>query len=478
MPEPFARRLARVTSAVRLDALPVQTRDALRISIADTVGCAIGAARMAGGPDVARIARALGEDGPVPIVGTAGTAAAGAAAFANVALSRYLDFNDTCIGRRNPAHASDAILGLWGLAAQCGASGATLGAGIVAAYGTIAWLCEHCDILGRGWDTVTPLAVGATAGACRILELGDAATAHALGIAAVDNVTLIETRRGQISDWKGQASGSAVRKGLFAAQLAAAGVTGPLTGFDGRNGLFGQLGAAPDTLEVEARLWERVFECVHLKSAPVQYFAQGAVEIGERIGRRAGDAERVASIKVRTNAVLYRGTAADRARWRPSTRETADHSLPFCVAVPLMKGALRLQHFAPEVLADPALHAVMDRIEAVEDPELEAAYPQSLDVVAEVRLDDGVRFEERVGYPLGHVRRPMSPAQVLAKFTGLAGGAPDRAAPLWAAASEVIDRGEVLSALAQIAHGARVDDPHADEGPRLHPPRYREERET
>jgi 2-methylcitrate dehydratase len=449
----LAQQFAAMIVSTDAAAMPASSLDALRTSVTDTLGCAIGAARLPDAPDAKAFLAALAEPGQVPIIGGAGTAAPGAAAFVNGSLARYLDFNDTFIGARNPAHPSDVIMALLGLAHHLDAPGRRFAEAVAAGYATVEWINDHCTMMRRGWDLVTPIAIGTAAGAAKLLGLGVEETACAVGIAVVDNVTLFQTRVGEISQWKGLASGSAARKGLFAAQVAGAGATGPLTAFEGRNGLFAQLGCDADSNEVAADLWKAAPARVNLKAYPVQYFSQAAVEAGMVLHARGIAPERIAALHVRANSELIRGTAGDRSRWRPRTRETADHSLPFCLAVPILHGNLRLAHFDQETLDDPRLHALMEKIEIVADPELDQRYPASLDLIVSARLADGSSIDQCIPAPLGYATRPLTPGQAKDKFLGLAEGLPVPAQALWTTAWTLVDQTSVRPAFGLLAGG-------------------------
>jgi 2-methylcitrate dehydratase len=117
----------------------------------------------------------------------------------------------------------------------------------------------------------------------------------------------------------------------------------------------------------------------------------------------------------------------------PRTRETADHSLPYCTAVALVDGAVTADQFRPERLADPALLDLVARTSVVEDPDLTAGYPAGIPNRVRVTLDDGTVLECQVAFPPGHDKNPLTDAQLATKFRGLVEPAlgPGRATALW-----------------------------------------------
>ena len=108
-------------------------------------------------------------------------------------------------------------------------------------------------------------------------------------------------------------------------------------------------------------------------------------------------------------------------KWRPTSRETADHSLPYIVAVALADGEVTAEQFEPARIADPALLALVQRVKVQRHAELSARYPQAVGNIVTVRLRDGRTLGERVDYPRGHAQNPLSDAEVEAKFQALAG---------------------------------------------------------
>ncbi|HEY4700335.1 MAG TPA: hypothetical protein VIH64_00515, partial [Streptosporangiaceae bacterium] len=116
-------------------------------------------------------------------------------------------------------------------------------------------------------------------------------------------------------------------------------------------------------------------------------------------------------------------------QWAPSSRETADHSLPYLVAAALADGGITEHTFSPQRYQDPGLRALMLRIEFRDDPAYTAAFPGHLRGRIEVALNSGqvVRLER--SDPLGHHANPMSDDQLTSKFLGQTRGIlPDAAA--------------------------------------------------
>jgi 2-methylcitrate dehydratase len=159
------------------------------------------------------------------------------AAFVNGLLIRYLDYNDTYLSLE-PAHPSDNLAAVLAVGDMVKAGGPALITAAVLAYEIQCRLCDAASLRKHGFDHVTYGALSSCAAACKLLGLDAARTTHALRLAGVCNVALRQTRAGELSMWKGCAFANAARNGVFAALLAAEGMTGPAPIFEGEVGIM------------------------------------------------------------------------------------------------------------------------------------------------------------------------------------------------------------------------------------------------
>src|SRR5262249_26867070 len=150
--------------------------------------------------------------------------------------------------------------------------------------------------------------------------------ADAIAIAVTANVATRQTRAGELAMWKGCATAAAAKAGLFAAQLARAGMTGPTAAFEGRHGLFepgtgsfdfGALGGAGRLVAIERP---------NLKLFAAEYHAQAPLAAALAL-RNALRGDAIESIDVQIYAMAHSEIGSEPAKWDPQTRETADHSL-------------------------------------------------------------------------------------------------------------------------------------------------------
>lgn len=169
-----------------------------------------------------------------------------------------------------------------------------------------------------------------------------------------------------------------------------------------------------DSMGGEGKSGYRILD-TYIKHFPAEYHSQAAIEIMLEMRAAGLRAEEVETLTIHTFKAGVE-IIADREKWRPRTRETADHSLPYCAAAALFDGDISPAQFRPERIADPAIQSFLDRVQVMEDPALTARYPDGIPTRIEVRLKDGTRREMRRDYALGHPRNPMPDALVEAKF--------------------------------------------------------------
>jgi 2-methylcitrate dehydratase len=389
-------------------------------TLIDTLGCAAGAFDGEPAGVARRMASRAQGDPPARVLGAGQRTSMELAAFTNTVLVRYLDCNDT-YAARGTGHPSDMIPGVLAVADGHKADGRAVIPAITVAYEVFCRLADQVPL--KGWDQGMFAAIGAACGAGKILGLDRAAMGHAVSIAITTGVPLGVTRIGELSMWKGCATAAAIRTGVFAAGLAAEGMTGPGQPFEGRDGLWQHLG-------VEAPKWERFggqgepfrITGTSFKAYPSVIHTQGPIGLVLELRPQVAPAQ-IASVRVATYADAVRRTAAEAEKWDPRTRETADHSIPYLVAAALQDGAVTPATFAPSRIQDPALRPLIKKLTVVEEPEFTRRYPAESCTRIEVTTTDGRRVAAETSHPKGHYRNPMTDQEVERKFRGLASGA-------------------------------------------------------
>jgi len=321
------------------------------------------------------------------------------AAFVNSAMTRFLDMSDTRF-MAGVSHPADALPGLIAVAEAEGASGADLLLAIVIAYELQCRFVDVVPISHVGWDQ-TPVVAMATALACgRLMRLDREALGHALSLAITPSIALNQTRTGRISMWKGLAGPQGVRQGVFACYLAAAGMTGPEDIFEGKFGFWKQLFNQTYHLPLPIRLDNHVFavQQTMIKSFPIRFNCHVPVFAALELRKEAAVPE-IRSLVVETFHQAFGRWIELPEIWRPETRETADHSLPFCVAVALIDGAITPATFEAERYRDPDVLDLMGRTDIELSDAFAAAAPEVRSCRITATLADGrtVAVEKKLG---------------------------------------------------------------------------------
>ncbi len=383
----------------------------------DSVGC--GAGGFSSKPAVIARETVRGSNGKLvaSVYGQAERVLVDHAGFANATANRYLDFNDFGIS----GHPSDMIPALLGMTEAVGATGADAVTAIFLAY-EIATRFAAAVPPDGGWDQGIYCSLGIAAGQAKILKLDREKTAHALSLAAVPSLPLRTTRFGELSEWKAAATGHAAMTATFAVRLAAEGMTGPPDPFEGKDGLLERVWPSFDLDLAPAS--PSAIERASLKRHPACYWGQVPIDLAVELRERAPLAA-VAAIQVVTCRNAWRtigggrGDAAE--KWRPSTRETADHSMPFLMASALLDGQLTEAAFDTARLSDPKVLSVIDRITVVQRDDLTArAARDSCPTEVTFRLVGGEDVRACADVPRGHPANPMTDAEVTEKFMSLA----------------------------------------------------------
>jgi len=408
--------LARYVTSLRYEDLGPRGVQEAKRHLIDSLGCAMGGYRS----EPAVIARGVAPawSGPsARLLGEGRPTTPEAAAFANSVMIRFLDANDTYIARGS-GHPSDMLGALLAAAELGGASGKDLVLATVAGYEVFGAMADQVALRDRGWDQGVFVAPASAAGAGLLLGLSAAQLADAIAIAATANVATRQTRAGELAMWKGCATAAAAKAGLFAAQLARAGMTGPTAAFEGRHGLCEQVTGPFELGALGGRGRPFAIERTNFKFFAAEYHAQAPLAMALAL-RGKVRMEEIEAIEVQIYAMAYSEIGSEPAKWDPRTRETADHSLPYMLAVALQDGRITPASFEPQRYLDPSLRPVMNRIRVAESPEFTRRFPQELESQIDVVTRSGQRFTARAEYPKGHARNPMTDDDLETKFRDL-----------------------------------------------------------
>ena len=414
-------RLARFVVTRSWDDLSEAARAELKIRMLDALGCALGALDAS---PVAAIRAQLEEFGGRPLctlIG-GGASAPDRAAFYNGALVRYLDFNDSYFAPGETCHPSDNLAPVLAAAEYTGASGRELLTALAVAYQVQCRLSDEAPVRARGFDHTTQGAYAAAAGAAKALRLDEAATANAIAIAGTALNALRVTRTGALSQWKGLAYPFVASAAVEAVFLAARGITGPAEVFEGNKGFMETI-AGRFAIDWEREDLERV-RGTFLKRYNAEIHSQSALEALLDLRETHNiDAAAVERVELETFQVAYDiiGGGEEGGKKQIRTKEQADHSLPYLIAVALLDGQVLPEQFAPERIAAADVQALLRRVEVRPADDLSARFPAEHACRLHLVLKDGrVLAAERRDYE-GFLTRPMNWQQAREKFERLAG---------------------------------------------------------
>ncbi|MBI3362085.1 MAG: MmgE/PrpD family protein [Chloroflexi bacterium] len=252
-------------------------------------------------------------------------------------------------------------------------------------------------------------AIACAAIVARALGLNAEQTRHALGIAeyhgprsqmmrVIDHPTMLK-----------DGSGWGAMAGVSAGLLAANGFTGaPAITVEG-----GDLSHLWNDLGERWRITELYF-----KPHAVCRWAQPAMEGAAQIAREHGPApETIGRVVVET---FHEATRLNHPR--PATTEEAQYSLPFPLAAALIHGNLGPREIVGGALTDPRVIALAERVELIEDAEMNAAFPANRFARVTVHTTDGRTFQSGLATPRGEPESPLTDEELEAKFRWLASG--------------------------------------------------------
>lgn len=409
-------QLAKYAVGLRYKDLTPEAVHECKRRLIDTLGC------LAGGfgarpSDIARTLARRGRGDPsARILGTQEHSTPELAAFANGVMMRYLDFNDAYFGK-SAGHPSDIFAAVLAAADAVHADGRSAITASALAYDIFCNLSESVP-REQGWDHPVFGVIANAIGAAKLLGLSHEKMGNAIALAVIPNMALEQTRTGELSMWKGCAAANAARNGVFAAQLAQEGLSGPAQAIEGKWGLWHPLGKFR---------WQpfggrggpfRVTQ-THIKYFPAVVHAQTPITVALELHGKVRP-EEIEAIAIETYWVAERYVDRNNALWHPATRETADHSIPYCVAAALLDGGISAESFTEARIRDRRLTALIARMTMRENPDFSRVHPNEWPCRIELALRGGKRRTAEARYFKGHAQRPLSDEEIELKFRALA----------------------------------------------------------
>ncbi|GIX49159.1 MAG: MmgE/PrpD family protein [Candidatus Tectimicrobiota bacterium] len=432
----LAHKMADFVFSLRYEDLPAPVVAAARRHLADSLACMVGAFHAEAVKAVRRYALSLGGRPEATLIGTQQKVPAGLAALVNGTMVRYLDANDIFASRggSDTGHFSDAVPALLALAERHRHSGKELVTCVVAAYELQGALAEAFHFMRRGYHALTQVPWTLPIVAARLMGASPGAAVHACGLSGTTGMVLNSWLKpsAAIPMIKAVAVGLAAQRAVEAAALAALGVTAPEDALEtafARLGPLDSVPAEPGRFDLLGRRWTMTRNI--LKAYPSQIYTQAAVQAALALRRRGVTAERVETLTLYGHRNVCGGVQGSPQAFAPATREAADHSTPFVMAMALLRGRLTPKEYEGAPWENPEVRALMARIKLVREPERDRALDSEgkLGVRLVARLQDGTTEAVEVGQPKGHPDAPFDENDLLDKMGWLLEGVASSDAP-------------------------------------------------
>jgi 2-methylcitrate dehydratase len=416
-------KLAQWALAIRAEDLSQAAVTQAKLLLLDTIGCGFAALDEESARALLAVVEASGGAPQCTIIGRPQLTSAASATLANGALVRILDFNDYVNAKAGDlgGHPSDNIPVALAAGELTAATGIEVIAAIVLGY-EIFGRCKELMERDSAWDGVTVSGLAAPAMAGRLMRLNGHRLAHAIALSAARSATSTAVRFGDISAAKSIANALVAQNAVQAALLAQHGITGPLDLFENPRGVREVFSKGDAMVALTAPLpAEGYIMAANVKAFPCLATGQSAVAAGIEMHRRIGGAaDQVASFRlVIPDTPRLRRQKDDPGRIKPASREAADHSFNFLAAVSLIDGEFGLAQFHNDRWHDPAVCALMARLEIVNDSAWNTRAPDSFPCSLVVRTQDGREHVVDVPYPPGFSRGRLDHATVVKKFQDL-----------------------------------------------------------
>ena len=340
----------------------------------------------------------------------------------NSLMIRSLDYNDI-YWEEDPSHPSDIIPAALTPAEILGKSGKDLITAIILAYEFEMRMCEiaHPGIRERKWHHATLTAFVSPIVAGKIMGLSPEQIVYAIGISGSYHATYGAVTAGHLTMMKNTVDPLATQAGVIAAELAKRGYEGPAHVIDGKEGLAQTIVGGDWDIEGLVRdlgKGYRITRC-SMKAFPTEALTHSPFTALLKI-RKEHDIknENIEEIIIKTVARAA-DILSDPSKYNPTTRETADHSLPYCIAALILDEKLTTAQFTEGRINAPDMKDMIHRVKVLAEPRYEKMFPEKKPAGAIIKTKDGKTFEAEVDFPKGDYRNPLNNDELLAKFDSM-----------------------------------------------------------
>lgn len=443
MEKSISRIISEFAVNLKYEDLPKDVINEVKRYLYDSVGCAYGAYNTKDVKIIREICREMGGAAESTLIGTGDKLPAANAALVNSLMIRSLDFNDI-YWKEDPSHPSDIIPAALAIAEKVGASMKDVITAIVLAYEFEQRLCLFAKpgVRERKWHHATLTQFVSPIVAGKVLGLTVDQMVNAIGISGCHSHTIGCPTAGKLTMMKNTVDPMATQAGVFAALMAQKGYSGTEKVFEGKEGFMdcfggwnskeeklqpvrmkGRDGESDWSWDLEALIgglgksW-KILEC-SMKAFPTEALTHTHLSATLKLVTKNNISyDQIESVTLTCIAQAH-DILFDPHKYRPESRETADHSLPYCLAAALVDHKITTQSFSDEKLKDPRIWEVIDRIHGKPSLEFEKMFPAKQPSKVEIKTKDGREFSEYLEFPKGDPREPMTMEDLENKFNGL-----------------------------------------------------------
>lgn len=395
-------------------------RAMLKRNVLDSIACAVGSLGGELIPAIRAQADEFSGRRTATLVG-GGAASVDQAAFFNAVLVRYPDLLDTYLTEGGLCHPADNFGAILAVAEHFDAPGADFLLALAVAYEVQCRFSAAVPVMARGLNHALQLAMSVAAGSARLIGLDAARTADAIAASAADNVSLAAVHAEPVSNWKGISPAITGMRAVYATMLAARGVTGPKTVFEGPHGLVQLFGQAIDLhtgttglTAVEQTYLKQYCALIH-----GQVIIDAVLALRETNGLSGPDVASV-TLEVFQGAFDFAGGGAYGNKDHPRTKEEADYNLKYLASVALLDGGVGPEQLENQRVWRADVQDLLTRVVVEPAADLTAAYPGRTAARVQIVTRDGRRFGHEQSDYEGSPTRPLSWGRVVDKFHWLA----------------------------------------------------------
>ena len=395
----------------------------------DSMGCALAAVNNEDMGAIYRVIEKLGGTPETTLIGRKDKTNASNAALMNCLLTRAMDYNDI-YWEEDPSHPSDIIGAALAAAEANGKNGKEALVAIMIAYELMLRWCHAAKpgVREIGWhhaslvQFVSPLVAG------RMYELNLDQMVAAVGISGSSHFTLGGVVAGHLTNMKNTAAPLASQAGVIAAMMAKEGYEGPVEVLEGKEGLFEVINSVewrPEWLLKDLGKDFMITKCSY-KAFPTEALTHQPISAAMQVCQENNlVAEDISQILVETT-VRGADILSDPSKYKPTTKETADHSLPYVIAAAVADGNVLPSSFDDDKLKDPRIWDLLGKIKVVADPEIDAMFPGVKRARVTITTNAGETYSAQVDHAKGSPQNPMSDDEIVSKFRANAGDVLDQ----------------------------------------------------